>query len=80
MTLFEATLAGNFSDGVSILPENITGFDETGFVLGIHPTRQVIGGVGKNLQHEVCTGGGEMATLMATIMADVLMGQAHIWY
>jgi len=30
MTLFEATLAGNFSDGVSILPENIAGFDKTG--------------------------------------------------
>jgi hypothetical protein len=68
--LVEAALAGNFSDGVSILPENIAGFDETGFMPGIRPTRRVIGAVGKNLQHEVRTGGREMATLMATIMAD----------
>jgi hypothetical protein len=63
-------LAGGFSDGVAILPENIAGFNETGIQPGVRSTHCVIRPISKNTQHEVSTGNRKTSTVMCTIMAD----------
>lgn len=67
--LLEKTIQGE--DGEDSIPDElIYGADETGFQKGIGTKQRVVGGTGKKVQHQVCSGDRENITVIETICAD----------